>query len=296
MPDVSPLSGSFSRFRFMRTVPKTFVGLSASIALGVSSLMLTPSAAVAKDDAKTISSYFAPALKELDDQPRAVYHTWHRYGESPAGDSFPAIGDEYVILAAGDGRLSTRPYSYSYRYDTNYQDKSPGEVHWQGISEFESLGGSWIRRGDLTGFLPRNIARLDDDQTVTDLSGRLSREVQTISGSSPTEKAASILGTGSMLPAREGSVNTSSRAGHVYVSWTTDAYTNYAGDSCDESIVQATFTPLPGDQLRLNEYEVNELNCTNAAGQPVSTYHDISVRPWNSIVGAAPQPNVSARS
>jgi hypothetical protein len=271
------------------------VSLAASVAMGVSSLALTPSAALAKD-AETISGYFTPALKELNDKPRAIYHTWNRYGESPAGDSFPAMGDEYVILAASDGRLSTRPYSYSYRYDTNFQDKSPGEVHWQGISERASLGGSWIRRGDLTGFLPRSIARLDDDITVTDLSGRLGRQVQTISSSSPTEKAASILGTGSTLPVQEGSVNTSSRAGHTYISWQTGAYTNYAGDSCDGSLVQATFTALPGGQLRLNEYEIDELNCTNAAGQPVSTYHDFSVRPWNAIVGAAPQPNVSAQN
>lgn len=263
--------------------------------MGVSSLVLTQSAALAKD-AATIEGYFTVALKDLQKSPRAVYHTWNRYGESPAGDSFPAMGDEYVILAADEGQLSNRPYSYSYRYDTNFQDKSPGEVHWQGISEFENLGGSWMRRGDLSGFLPRNIARLGDDITVTDLSGRLDRQVQTISGSSPTEKAASILGTGSTLPIKEGSVNTSSRAGHTYITWLTDAYTNYAGDSCNESLVQATFTTLPGGQLRLNEYEIDETSCTNAAGQPVSTYHDFSVRPWNSIVGAAPQPNVSAQS
>ena len=278
----------------MKRSTKTLVGLAASVAMGVSSLALTPSAALAKD-AATVEGYFTIALKDLQKSPRAVYHTWNRYGESPAGDSFPAMGDEYVILAAGDGRLSTRPYSYSYRYDANFQDKSPGEVHWQGISEFASLGGSWIRRGDLTGFLPRSIARLDDDQTVTDLSGRLGRQVQTISGSSPTDKAASILGTGATLPVMEGSVFSSTGAGHTYISWTTGAYTNYAGDSCDESIVQATFTTVLGDQLRLNEYELDELNCTNAAGQPVSTYHDFSVRPWNSIVGAAPQPSVSAR-
>lgn len=275
---------------------KTMVSLAAGVAMGVSSLALTPSAAFAKGDAETISSYFTPALKELNDKPRAVYHTWHRYGDSPQGHTFPAIGDEYVILAAADGPLSNRPYSYSYRYDTDFQDKSPGEVHLQGISESASLGGSWMRRSDLTGFLPRSIARLDDDIIVTDLSGRLGQQVQTISGASPTDLAASILGTGSTLPVMEGSVNTSSLAGHTYISWQTGAYTNYAGDSCDGSIVQATFTSLPGGQLRLNEYEINETRCTNAAGQSVSTYHDFSVRPWNSIVGAAPQPNVSARS
>ena len=264
--------------------------------MGVSSLVLTPSAAIAKGDAETVSSYFTPALKELNDQPRAVYHTWHRYGESPVGNSFPAIGDEFVILASADGPLSNRPYSYSYRYDTDFRDKSPGEVHLQGIAESAIPGGSWMRRSDLTGFLPRNIARLDDDIVVTDLSGRLGRQVQTISGASPTDKAASILGTGSTLPVKEGSVNTYSRAGHTYISWLTDAYTNYAGDSCNESNVRATFTTLPGNQLRLNEYEIDETRCTNAAGQPVSTYHDFSVRPWNSIVGAAPQPSVSAQS
>lgn len=56
-----------------------------------------------------------------------------------------------------------------------------------------SLGGSWMRRSDLTGFLPRSIARLDDDVIVTDLSGRLGRQVQTISGASPTGKAAPSL-------------------------------------------------------------------------------------------------------
>ena len=281
----------------MRKVTKTFIGLTTSVAMGVSCLALTPSAALAKD-AATVEKYFTIALKDLQKSPRAVYHSWDRYGESPVGDSFPFIGDEYVILAAVDNDLSARPYQYSYRYDTNFQDKSPGEVHWQGISEFASLGGSWMRRGDLRGFLPRSIARLDDDQTVTDLSGRLGQQVQRISGSSPTDKAASIFGMGSTLPVAEGSVRISSSQNGLLtgISWTTGAYTNYAGDSCNGSVVSGHFTNVPNDDSwRLHRYEIDELNCTNAAGQPVSSYHDFAVRPWNSIVGAAPQPSVSAR-
>ena len=43
---------------------------------------------------------------------------------------------------------------------------------------------------------------------------------------------------------------------------------------------------------QLSSYDFNEINCRTSDGQPVSTYNDGSVRPWNAIVGNAPEPNV----
>ena len=289
-------SDSSSRFRGLRKITKTFIGLTASVAMGVSSLVLTPSAALAKGE-EAIPGYFTTALKGLDKRPVAVYHTWNRYLHSSYGsdDFFGRSGDEYVILGAGAGNLSNRPYEYSYRYDDNPKDKSPGEIHAQGIAEDARLGGSWMRRSDLNGLLPARIARLDDDVIVTDLDGRLARQAQTISGSSPTEKAASILGYASTFPVTEGSLRVGIRPGEAQSnSWSTGAYVNYAGDTCNDSRVTAFLTPLLGDQLRLTEYSVEE-HCVNANGEGVTSVHRISVRPWNALVGAAPQPNVSAQ-
>jgi hypothetical protein len=281
----------------MRKITKTFIGLTASVAMGVSSLVLTPSAALAKSDAETVSSYFATALKPLNKKPVFVWHLWDRYPHSSYGsdDWFERSGEEYVILGVSAGNLSTPPYKYSYKYDDNPKDKSPGEIHAQGIAGEAGFGGSWMRRGDLNGFLPARIARLDDDVIVTDLEGRLARQAQTISGLSPTEKAASILGYASTFPVTEGSLRVGIRPGEAQSnSWSTGAYVNYAGDTCNDSRVTAFLTPLLGDQLRLTEYSVEE-HCVDANGEGVTSVHRISVRPWNALVGAAPQPNVSAQ-
>ena len=283
----------------MRKITKTFIGLTASVAMGVSSLALTPPAAIAKGE-EVIPSYFTPALKELNNSksPVAVYHTWDRYLHSSYGsdDFFGRSGVEYVILGAGAGNLSNRPYEYSYRYDDNPSDKSPGEIHAQGIAEDERLGGSWMRRSDLRGFLPGRIARIDDDVNVTDLEGRFARQAQTISGSSPTAKAASIFGYASAFPVTEGSLRVGPRPGEAQTNtWSTGPYINYAGDTCNDSRVTAFLTPLLGDRLRISQYSIEE-HCVDVSGEGVTSVHHFAIRPWNlGQVGAAPEPSVSAQ-
>ena len=58
-----------------------------------------------------------------------VCHLWNRcpYGSHGSDECFGRSGEESVILGVSAGNLSTPPYRYSYKYDDNPGDESPGK-------------------------------------------------------------------------------------------------------------------------------------------------------------------------
>lgn len=266
---------------------------SVALAFGVTSL-LASSPAQAASNAAEIQQALAPTVGAISSGgPNAYYNTWLRYVGQ--GSPKPGFGDEYVILGKGEKGSLDRSYSYSYIYSAQFDQKRPSKVMRQGIAPSTELGGSWMRRGDLTGFLPAAVNRLRDDTIVTNLQTNrsLGRQVARIAGQTPEEKAISMVDLGTTYPVREGSLQRNvNPLGVTTYQWQTGAYTNSWGDSCDGSTVIAYLQATPSG-AQLSNFDVNETNCRTSDGQPVATYNDGSVRPWNAIVGNAPEPNVS---
>lgn len=264
---------------------------SVATAIAAATLALAP-AAQAADDAARVQQLLAPTVSGVSDQ-KAYYKTWNRYVFTNGQFPKPGMGDEYVILGKATSAGKARPYSYNSWFKNTYDDKKPAYVHQQGIAQFTQQGGSWMRRSDMTGvILPRTVARLSPDTIVTGLqngSSRISGLVNEIDGVSPADKALSIANLG-QYPVRNGSLNESIGSATdplTRATWTTTSYTNAWGDTCDNSSIAAAFDS--SGQLR--EYELNE-RCRTSNGTAVSNFIDGSVRPWDAIVGAAPEPNV----
>lgn len=266
-------------------------------ALASGSIMVTP-AAHAATDAAQVQTLMAPTLASGRAQ-AAYYKTTHRYDWGP-NNLFPKPGiiDEYLILAEGtkESKSTQRPYEYSYRYRKTYDAKKPSEIHQQGVSQVASQGGSWIRRGDAGRLiLPLRLSRLDDNTIITNLNDgprRVRSLTDDIAGVSPVDKALSMVDLSS-YPVREGTLTLQdgglgdlrgSRA-----NWRTGAYTNAQGDNCDNSWIKVMFKP----DGTIWEFEVDEASCTTASNTNVGNYIDGSIRPWDAIVGSAPEPNVS---
>lgn len=265
---------------------------SVATAIAAATLALAP-AAQAADDAARVQQLLAPTVSGVSGQ-NAYYKTWNRYDfGNLTRFPKPGMGDEYVILGKATSAGKARPYSYSSYFRTTYDDKKPAYVHQQGIAQFTQQGGSWMRRSDMTGvILPRTVARLSPDTIVTGLQNggsRISGLVNEIDGVSPADKALSIANLG-QYPVRNGTLNENAGSATdplTRVTWTTTAYTNAWGDACDNSSIAAAFDSAG----LLREYELNE-RCTTSNGTPVSNFIDGSVRPWDAVVGAAPEPNV----
>lgn len=266
---------------------------SLAVGLGITSL-IAPHAAQAASNAATIQEAFAPTVNAINSGgPNAYYNTWLRYVGT--GLPKPGFGDEALILGKGDAKSQTgRPYSYAYTYSAQFDQKKPSTVLRQGISANADQGGSWMRRGNLTGILPAATSRLPEDAIVTNLQTNrtLARQVAQIKGQTPEQKANSMVNLASAFPVREGSLTiTQATNGMTVYRWLTGAYTNSWGDTCDGSEITAYLQPAAnGGQVSV--FDFNELNCRTSSGQPVSTYNDGSIRPWNAIVGNAPEPNV----
>lgn len=270
-----------------------FAVTSLAMALGITSLLSTP--ALAASNAALIQDALAPTVNAITSGgPNAYYNTWTRYVGS--GTPKPGMGDQYIILGKGDAKsLTGRPYSFNYVYYDQFDQKKPSKLTRQGIAPTTDLGGSWMRRGDLRGFLPPAVSRLSDDTIVTNLQSTraLGRQVARIGSQTPEEKAASIVDLGTNYPVLEGSLSISQTTSGLNVyRWLTRPYTNTWGDTCDASEVVAFLQPQPGSAQLMN-FDVNETNCRTSSGQPVATYNDGSVRPWTAIVGNAPQPNIA---
>ena len=264
-----------------------------SVIFGFTSLM-SPMAAQAASNAATIQEAFAPTANAINSGgPNAYYNTWLRYVGT--GSPKPGFGDEALILGKGDAKSQTgRPYSYAYTYSAQFDQKKPSTVLKQGIATTAELGGSWMRRGNLTGILPATISRLPEDTIVTNLQTNrtLARQATHIKGQTPEQKANSMVNIGTAYPVREGSlISTQATNGMTVYRWLTGQYTNSWGDTCDGSEITAYIHPQAnGGQLAILDF--NETNCRTSSGQPVSTYNDASIRPWNALVGNAPEPNV----
>ena len=267
-------------------------------ALASTSLVLTPAAQAAPSDAAQVQALMAPTLESGSAQ-AAYYKTTHRYDWGP-NNTFPKPGiiDEYLILAKGPKELKStqRPYEYNYRYWKSFDAKKPSEVKQQGIAEFASQGGSWIRRGD-TGrvILPARLSRLDANTIITNLNDgppRVSSLTDAIAGVSPVDKAMSMVDLSS-YPVREGTLTLQEGGfGNLRVTranWRTGAYTNAQGDNCDNSWIRVMFKP----DGTIWEFEMDEESCTSASNTRVGNYIDGSIRPWDTVVGSAPEPNVS---
>lgn len=267
---------------------------SVALTFGITSL-LASSPAQAASNAADIQQALAPTLSAISSGgPNAYYSNWLRY--VGPGTPKPGFGDEYLVLGKGVAKSVDRNYSYSYVYSEQFDQKRPSKVMRQGIAPTNELGGSWMRRSQLTGLLTAAVNRLRDDTIVTNLqtSRTLGRQVLRIGPQTPEQKASSMVDLGTAYPVREGSLLRNVNAtGMVTYQWQTGAYTNSWGDSCDGSTVVAFLHATPSG-AQLSSFDVNETNCRTSDGQPVSTYNDGSVRPWtNAIVGNAPEPNVS---
>lgn len=271
-----------------------FAVTSVALAFGVTSLIASTPAQAASNAAE-IQQALAPTVSAISSGgPNAYYNTWLRY--VGRGTPKPGFGDEALILGKGDAKsTNARNYSFNYFYSEQFDQKKPSKVMRQGIAPSTELGGSWMRRGDLTGFLPAAVNRLRDDTIVTNLQTNrsLGRQVALIAGQTPEEKAISMVDLGTIYPVREGSLTvTQNPSGITTYRWLTGQYTNSWGDACDGSeIIAYLQQAVSGAQL--SNYDFNETNCRTSDGQPVATYNDGSVRPWNAIVGDAPEPNVS---
>jgi hypothetical protein len=272
-----------------KTTRKSFLAAVLSVAFAGAALA-TAAPASAASDADRARDLLAPTLAAVNTSQSAYYDTWRRY--EGAGSVKPGIGDEYIVLGQGKGDLKSSPYEYSYKYWKTFDAKRPAEVHTQGRAEDPRLGGSWMRRGDMRGFLPTTVSRLDPSTVVSELQNdrRLGAQVNEISGMTPQQKATSIVDLATAYPVKEGTfqVGSSSTSQMTYVAWNTTAYTSAAGDSCADGRVEASFYALPGGRNMLNSADVFSGQCTTPSGTPVTSFHDIQMRPWDALVGAAP--------
>jgi len=276
-----------------KTTRKPFLAAVLSVAFAGAALAMAAPASAASD-ADRARDLLAPTLAAVSTTQSAYYDTWRRY--EGAGSVKPGGGDEYIVLGQGKSDLQSAPYEYSYKYWKTFDAPKPAEVRTQGRAEDPRLGGSWMRRGDMRGVLPATVSRLNPATIVSELQGdrRLNAQVNAISGMTPQQKAASIVDLATAYPVKEGTyrVQDSSTPQMTYVTWNTTAYTNAAGDSCADGRVEASFYALPGGRSMLNSADIYSGQCTTSNGTPVTVYHDVQVRPWDALVGAAPRNSV----
>lgn len=271
-----------------KTPRKSLVAAVLSVAFAGAALA-TAAPASAASDADRARDLLAPTVSAVSTTTAGYYDTWRLY-EGPSGSVKPGIGDEYIVLGQGKSDLDAKPYEYSYKFWKTFDAPKPSEVHLQGRAEDPRLGGSWMRRGDMRGFLPASVSRLNPATVVSELQNdrRLGAQVNEISGMTPEQKVKSMVDLASAYPVQEGTfnVNDQTTPGHVHASWNSTPYTNAAGDSCSSARVEATFYRLPGDRNMLSHAYVYSGVCERSNGSSFGAFHNIQVRPWNSLIAA----------